>query len=90
MAHGVFTIPASGAGVEHPFNSARDAYHYRTVRLNETAVQDLMMYRCISKSEVDTTNLAAGSGEGEELPTKRDSKQRYEEKKDQVNLPGSY
>jgi hypothetical protein len=48
------------------------------------------MYRCISKSEVDTTNLAAGSGEGEELPTKRDSKQRYEEKKDQVNLPGSY
>ncbi|KAJ5368485.1 uncharacterized protein N7496_008245 [Penicillium cataractarum] len=34
----IFTIPASGAGVERLFNSARDVCHYRRGRLNETAI----------------------------------------------------
>ncbi|ODM20081.1 hypothetical protein SI65_05067 [Aspergillus cristatus] len=53
MARDVFSIPATGAGVEHLFNSARDICHYRRGSLNSTTIQDIMMFRCISSFEIE-------------------------------------
>jgi hAT family C-terminal dimerisation region len=59
VARDIFSIPATGAGVERLFNSARDVYHYRRGSLNATTIQDIIMFRCISsfdfKDEEDTT-----------------------------------
>ncbi|KAF9882542.1 hypothetical protein FE257_007499, partial [Aspergillus nanangensis] len=43
-ARDVLSIPATGAGVERLFNSARDICHYRRGSLNATTIQDLMMF----------------------------------------------
>lgn len=57
MARDVFSIPATGAGVERLFNSARDICHYRRGSLNPTTIQDIMMFRCISSFEVENEEL---------------------------------
>lgn len=49
LAHDLLSVPATGAGVERLFNSARDICHYRRGSLNETTVQDLIMYMCSEK-----------------------------------------
>jgi hypothetical protein len=74
MARDIFTIPASGAGVERLFNSARDIYYYRRGRLNKTAIQDLIIYRCISEFDLDITDLA-GESDGEEEPIAEERQQ---------------
>lgn len=59
----IFSIPATGAGVDCLFNSARDICYYRRGSLNATTIQDLMMFRCISKfdlkdqEELDTEDI---------------------------------
>lgn len=42
----MLSIPATGAGVERLFNTARDICHYRRGRLNATTIQELMMFLC--------------------------------------------
>jgi uncharacterized Zn finger protein (UPF0148 family) len=49
----VLSIPAIGAGVERLFNSARDVCHYRRGSLNPSTIQDLMMFMCTSRFEIE-------------------------------------
>jgi hypothetical protein len=58
LARDVRSIPATGAGVERLFNSARDICHYRRGSLNSTTIQDLMMYVCTTRFEVEEEQLA--------------------------------
>lgn len=53
LARDIFSIPATGAGVERLFNSARDICHYRRGSLNATTIQDLMIFRCISRFDLE-------------------------------------
>ncbi|KAK6810429.1 hypothetical protein RU639_013759 [Aspergillus parasiticus] len=57
LARDLLSVPATGAGVERLFNSARDICHYRRGSLNESTIQDLMMYRCSEKFNLDTEQL---------------------------------
>ena len=52
LARDVLSIPASGAGVERFFNSARDVCHYRRGSLQPQTIQDLIMYKCTSRFEI--------------------------------------
>lgn len=54
LARDLLSVPATGAGVERLFNSARDICHYRRGSLNETTVQDLMMYMCSEKFTLES------------------------------------
>jgi hypothetical protein len=58
LARDVLSIPATGAGVEQLFNSARDICHYRCGSLNATTIQDLMMFMCTSRFEINKRQLA--------------------------------
>jgi hypothetical protein len=53
LARDVLSIPATGAGVERLFNSARDVCHYRRGSLKPSTIQDLMMFMCTSKFEIE-------------------------------------
>lgn len=58
LARDVLSIPATGAGVERLFNSARDVCHYRRGSLRSETIQELMMYRFTTQFEVEDENLA--------------------------------
>jgi hypothetical protein len=58
LARDVLSIPASGAGVERLFNTARDVCHYRRGSLNATTIQELMLYRCTTQFEVEEDGIA--------------------------------
>lgn len=79
VARDIFSIPATGAGVERLFNSARDVCHYRRGSLNATAIQDIMMFRCISsfdfKDEEDTTldDLVLTPAERQEMEERQEA-----------------
>ncbi|KAJ5902926.1 hypothetical protein N7495_003454 [Penicillium taxi] len=45
IARDYFAVPASGAGVERLFNTARDICHYRRGRLQAETIKDLMILR---------------------------------------------
>jgi hypothetical protein len=53
LARDVLSIPATGAGVERLFNSARDVCHYRRGSLKPSTIQDLMMFMCTSRFEIE-------------------------------------
>ncbi|KAJ5681614.1 uncharacterized protein N7477_001554, partial [Penicillium maclennaniae] len=53
LARDVLSIPATGAGVKRLFNSARGVYHYRRGSLKPSTIQDLMMFMCTSKFEIE-------------------------------------
>jgi hypothetical protein len=57
VARDIFSIPATGAGVERLFNSARDICHYRRGRLNPTTIQDLMLFSCTTQFEIEEEQL---------------------------------
>jgi hypothetical protein len=44
--------------VERLFNSARDICHYRRGSLNAATIQDLMMFMCTSRFEIEEKQLA--------------------------------
>jgi hAT family dimerisation domain. len=79
VARDIFSIPATGAGVERLFNSARDVCHYRRGSLNATTIQDIMMLRCISsfdfKDEEDTTidDLVLTPAERQEMEERQEA-----------------
>lgn len=79
MARDVFSIPATGAGVERLFNTARDVCHYRRGRLNSTTIQDLMMFSCLTQFEMEAQQLELAramevpeEGEDEKISSKLD------------------
>lgn len=43
------SIPATGAGVERLFNSARDICHYRRGSLSPETIRDIMLYMCTTR-----------------------------------------
>ncbi|EYE97599.1 uncharacterized protein EURHEDRAFT_450195 [Aspergillus ruber CBS 135680] len=57
LARDILSIPASGAGVERLFNSARDICHYRRGNLKPDTIKDLMMYTCTSKFVIKQEEL---------------------------------
>jgi hypothetical protein len=57
LARDVLAIPASGAGVERLFNSARDICHYRRGQLERETIKDLMMWMCATRFEVEQQRL---------------------------------
>lgn len=54
----MLSVPATGAGVERLFNTARDICHYRRGRLNATTIQELMMFLCTSKFDMEEEQFA--------------------------------
>lgn len=60
LARDYLAIPASGAGVERLFNTARDICHYRRGSLKAETIEELMLYLCSSKFDL-------GVQEAEEL-----------------------
>lgn len=46
------SIPATGAGVERLFNSARDVCHYHRGSLNPETVRDIMLYMCTTRFDI--------------------------------------
>ncbi|KAJ5152474.1 hypothetical protein N7492_009754 [Penicillium capsulatum] len=58
LARDLLSVPATGAGVERLFNSARDICHYRRGSLHETTIQDLMMYMCSEKFTLEEQQLS--------------------------------
>jgi len=53
LAWDVLSIPATGAGVERFSNSACDICHYCRGSLNASTIQELMMFMCTTKFEVE-------------------------------------
>lgn len=54
FARDLLSVPATGAGVERLFNSVRDICHYRRGSLNETTIQELMLYMCSEKFTLES------------------------------------
>jgi hypothetical protein len=46
-------LPATGAGVERLFNTARDICHYRRGRMKSHTIEDLMMFLCTSRFDIE-------------------------------------
>ncbi|KAJ5405259.1 hypothetical protein N7465_006543 [Penicillium sp. CMV-2018d] len=53
LARDVLAIPATGAGVERLFNTARDFFHYRREYLESYNIEELMMYLCTSRFDLE-------------------------------------
>lgn len=53
LARDVLAIPATGAGVERLFNTARDICHYRRGQLNSDTIEELMLFLCTSRFDLD-------------------------------------
>jgi hypothetical protein len=52
LARDVLSVPATGAGVERLFNTARDVCHYRRGRMKSKTIQELMMFLCTSRFDL--------------------------------------
>ncbi|OQE61520.1 hypothetical protein PENNAL_c0284G08124 [Penicillium nalgiovense] len=59
VARDILSIPATGAGVERLFNTARDICHYRRGQLNPKTIQDIIMFRLQEADEQREAELAA-------------------------------
>jgi hypothetical protein len=57
IAQDILSIPASGAGVERLCNTARDICHYRRGGLNSTTIQELMMFLCTLRFDIQEEGL---------------------------------
>lgn len=53
LARDVLSFPAIGAGVERLFNTARDIYHYRRGRMKSRTIEDLMMFLCTTRFDME-------------------------------------
>jgi hypothetical protein len=58
LARNILSIPATGAGVERLFNTARDICHCRRGSLNATTIQGILLYRCTTAFEVQKDAIA--------------------------------
>ncbi|OQD70007.1 hypothetical protein PENANT_c279G03623, partial [Penicillium antarcticum] len=53
LARDILSFPATGAGVERLFNTARDICHYRRGRIKSHTIEDLMMFLCTSRFDIE-------------------------------------
>ncbi|KAF5854879.1 hypothetical protein ETB97_010941 [Aspergillus alliaceus] len=53
LARDILSVPATGAGVERLFNTARDICHYRRGRIKSETIQELMMFLCTSRFDLE-------------------------------------
>ncbi|KAG0154764.1 hypothetical protein PDIDSM_332 [Penicillium digitatum] len=53
LARDILTIPATGAGVERLFNTARDICHYRRGRMKAETIEELMLFLCTSRFDLE-------------------------------------
>lgn len=53
LARDALSFPATGAGVERLFNTARDICHYRRGRIKSKTIEDLMMFLCTSRFDIE-------------------------------------
>ncbi|EED18125.1 hypothetical protein TSTA_118890 [Talaromyces stipitatus ATCC 10500] len=58
LVRDVLTVPATGSGVERLFNSARDICHYCRGSLKSRTIQDLVIFMCTSRLEIESEQLA--------------------------------
>ncbi|OQD93269.1 hypothetical protein PENVUL_c191G06382 [Penicillium vulpinum] len=52
LARDILSIPATGAGVERLFNTARDVCHYRRGRLKSETIEELMLFLCATRFNI--------------------------------------
>ncbi|KAK5790533.1 hypothetical protein VI817_007820 [Penicillium citrinum] len=57
IAQDILSIPASGAGVEHLFNCARDICHYHRRQLKPDTIKNLIFHHFSSKFELKQTEI---------------------------------
>lgn len=53
LTRDVLSFPATGAGVERLFNTARDIYHYRRGRMKSQMIEELTMFLCTSRFDIE-------------------------------------
>ncbi|KAJ5274016.1 hypothetical protein N7478_009141 [Penicillium angulare] len=53
LARDALSFPATGAGVERLFNIARDICHYRRGRMKSKTIEDLMMFLCTTRFDME-------------------------------------
>lgn len=53
LARDYLAIPATGARVERLFNTARDICHYRRGSLKSQTIEELMLYLCTSRFDLE-------------------------------------
>jgi hypothetical protein len=53
LARDALSFPATGAGVERLFNTARDICHYRRGRMKSQTIEELMMFLCTSRFDME-------------------------------------
>lgn len=58
LARDILLVPTTDTGVKRLFNTARDICHYRRGRLSATTIQELMMFLCTSKFEIEEEQAA--------------------------------
>lgn len=58
LARDILITPASGSGVERLFNSAHDICYYRWGSLRPQTIQDLMIFMCTARFDIQSEQLA--------------------------------
>ncbi|OQD63304.1 hypothetical protein PENANT_c471G08992, partial [Penicillium antarcticum] len=53
LARDILLFPAIGAGVERLFNTTRDICHYRRGRIKSSTIEDLMIFLCTSRFNIE-------------------------------------
>ncbi|KAJ5806683.1 hypothetical protein N7474_010275 [Penicillium riverlandense] len=53
LARDALSFPATGVGVERLFNTARDVCHYRRGRMKSDTIEDLMMFLCTPRFDIE-------------------------------------
>ncbi|OQD95763.1 hypothetical protein PENVUL_c105G07924 [Penicillium vulpinum] len=53
LVRDILAIPATGAGVERLFNTARDICHYRRGRMKAETIEELMLFLCTSRFDLE-------------------------------------
>ncbi|OQD63798.1 hypothetical protein PENANT_c456G06534, partial [Penicillium antarcticum] len=53
LARDILLFPTIGAGVKRLFNTTRDIYHYRRGRIKSSTIEDLMIFLCTSRFDIE-------------------------------------
>lgn len=53
LAQDALSFPATGAGVERLFNTARDVCHYHRGRMKSETIEELMMFLCTLRFDIE-------------------------------------
>ncbi|CAG8243499.1 unnamed protein product [Penicillium salamii] len=53
LTRDALSFPATSVGVERLFNTARDICHYRRGRMKSKTIEDLMMFLCTSRFDIE-------------------------------------